>query len=58
MVRIISTVYQSDGDHKLIGLITEGLVNDTHLKERNFFLSIYELNYLLSALSGKGHHDS
>ena len=41
-----------DGDHKLIGLITEGLVNDTSGKNATS-LSIYELNYLLSRTQAK-----
>ncbi|MCI5722687.1 MAG: CBS domain-containing protein [Erysipelotrichaceae bacterium] len=41
-----------DGNNKLIGLITEGLVNDTSGRNATA-LSIYELNYLLSRTSAK-----
>ena len=41
-----------DANHKLIGLITEGLVNDTSGKNATS-LSIYELNYLLSRTQAK-----
>ena len=41
-----------DENQKLIGLITEGLVNDTSGKNATS-LSIYELNYLLSRTQAK-----
>ena len=41
-----------DANHKLIGLITEGLVNDASGKNATS-LSIYELNYLLSRTQAK-----
>lgn len=41
-----------DENHKLIGLITEGLVNDASGKNATS-LSIYELNYLLSRTQAK-----
>ena len=41
-----------DANYKLIGLITEGLVNDTSGKNATS-LSIYELNYLLSRTQAK-----